>query len=210
MILAFDPGNETGFAVVENKKVIDCGIIYYHQKPKLKHMDELLYIKAVKHLYEKYLPEITLIEQGFMGRYPSIVKALERKITLIKVGVKMCFPEALIKTTTPTEWKALLQIMQKSKKDDRTEKEKVMDKLKEILGDEFIVDIINPILLNKGQVIKEDEYEHIIDAITVAEAYSGKVKVKAKQEASYKVHICTDADLNEWGDLFDFKEEGKK
>lgn len=159
-ILGIDPGDHTGVAIVDKGKVIFTTEIIYIQKKKLKHMEELLYLENIKKIYQEFLPDAVIIETCFFSKFVNTVKSLTKKITLITVAVRQSYPEALICMTEPAKWKSLLGgIPQKTKFDQRTEQEKYMARLKEILGYEI-------------------ENEHVCAALCMAFAYEGKVRIK--------------------------------
>ncbi len=160
MILGIDPGDHTGYCLMDDNKIIETGEIKYTQKKSIKHLEELIYMNNIGTIYEKYQPDAVVIEENFMGRFTSIVKALTKKLTLIKIAIKLRYAEALIITPPPTEWKSKLQIPQKTKFDLRPEKEKVLERIKFYIPG---YDIDN---------------EHITDAVAMCLAYEGRVRVK--------------------------------
>jgi len=160
MILGIDPGDHTGVAIVEDGKILFTTEIIYTQKKKLKHLEELMYLENIRQIHREYLPELTVIESNFMNKFPAVVKALTKKVTILTLAVKMEYPEALIIFTAPQEWKKLLSIPPKTKFNQTPEKEKVLNRLQELI----------PGYISQG--------EHIDDAISMCFAYSGKVRVK--------------------------------
>lgn len=159
-VLGIDPGEHTGYAVCEDRRIIATGEIIYSQKKKLKHMEELLYLEAIRKVYREHMPDLVVVETNFMGRFIAVVKALTKKLTIIELGIKMEFPEALIIRSAPQEWKKLLEIPAKSKFNQTPEKEKVLNRLQRAI----------PRYISQG--------EHIDDAISMCIAYAGKVRVK--------------------------------
>lgn len=159
-VLGIDPGDHTGYAVCEDRQIITTGEIIYSQKKKLKHMEELMYLEAIKKIYQEFLPDAVIIESCFFSKFVNTVKSLTKKITLITIAIRQSYPEALIHMTEPTKWKSMLGgIPQRTKFDQRTEQEKYQSRLKEIVGYEI-------------------ENEHICAALCIAFAYAGKVRVK--------------------------------
>ncbi|HNR65506.1 MAG TPA: hypothetical protein PKJ95_04340 [Atribacterota bacterium] len=160
MILAFDPGDHTGYCVMDDHRIIETGEIRYPQKKSIKHLEELIYMNNIGTIYEKYRPIAVIIEENFMGRFIAVVKALTKKLTLIRIAIKLRYEDALIITPTPSEWKALLDIPQKTKFDQRPEKEKVLTRIKQLIPGYSI------------------DNEHITDAVAMCLAYEGRVRVK--------------------------------
>jgi len=168
-ILGIDPGDHTGYAIVDNKQIITTGEIIYTQKKKLKHMEELLYLDAIRKIYREFKPDLVVIETNFMGRFIAVVKALTKKLVIITLAVKMEYPEALIIPTAPQEWKKLLDIPPKTKYNLTPEKEKVQAKIRELL-------LIEKADLSEIQKITDNE--HISDSVAMCFAYEGKVRIK--------------------------------
>lgn len=160
MILGIDPGDHTGYAVCEDRQIIATGEIIYTQKNNLKHMEELIYFEAIRKLYREYKPDLVVVETNFMGRFVAVVKALTKKLTIIELAIKMEFPESLIVKSAPSEWKGLLEIPAKTKKNRTPEKEKVLERLKKAI----------PGYISQG--------EHIDDSVAMCLAYAGKVRIK--------------------------------
>jgi Holliday junction resolvasome RuvABC endonuclease subunit len=160
-VFGIDPGDHTGIAIVDKGKVIFTTEIIYSQKKKLKHMEELLYLEAIRKIYREFKPDLVVIESSFMGKFVAIIQALTKKFVIITLAIKMEFPEALIIKSPPSEWKALLQIPQKTRMNQTPEKEKVLSKLQELI----------PGYISQG--------EHVDDAISMCFAYEGKVRIKS-------------------------------
>jgi crossover junction endodeoxyribonuclease RuvC len=97
MILAFDPGKETGYAVIDKGKLIEYGTV--------RQTGELKYLGEISDLYLDITPEVVFIEKPFVGRNPVAICSLARTVQMIRIAVLTEYPEALIVEVSPSEVK---------------------------------------------------------------------------------------------------------
>lgn len=97
MILAFDPGEKTGYACYNTKtKDLSYGLI--------KEKDTLQYMEQIGEVYQNNLPSVVLIEQPFV-KFLSAAMSLARCTERIKIAVLLQFPDALIVDVPNLTWK---------------------------------------------------------------------------------------------------------
>ena len=92
IIIAFDPGNVTGYAVFEGGKVKESGVIKFNATNPVK------YLRKVQGLYTFFLPSAVFIEEPFIGPYPKAGISLSEKVGFIKSAIWLHYPDALIET----------------------------------------------------------------------------------------------------------------
>lgn len=92
MVLGFDCGGSTGYALVDrNYKLLKYGIVKGSGEFILNYLDE------VRNLYRELKPEIVVIEEPFIsGGKPTAVIPLVKFIQTVTIGVLMENSEALI------------------------------------------------------------------------------------------------------------------
>jgi len=97
MVLGFDPGKQTGFAVINKGKLVGLGTIAQES--------ELSYIDEITNLYCKVVPEVVFIEKPFCGRNPSAICSLARTVQMIRIAILQEYSDALIVELSPSEVK---------------------------------------------------------------------------------------------------------
>lgn len=133
-ILGIDPGGKTGYAVIdviERKNNLACakiwdlvatGIIEFKPVAECKSKGRLAtdgtldYYAQVTALYKTYQPSFVVIESAFMGEFVNTIISLVQKVTIIKLAIRLEYPEALIIDTAPSEWRKVLGIKEPKRK----------------------------------------------------------------------------------------------
>jgi len=130
MVLGFDPGKATGFAVVDGGELVGLGTIVQES--------ELSYIAEIKELYWKVEPEVVFIEKPFAGRNPSAICSLARTVQMIRIAILQEYPEALIVELSPSEVKKAITGAGNAKKEQV--KKMVEQIFKEVAGKDITYD----------------------------------------------------------------------
>lgn len=123
MKLAFDPGDKTGYAVLDKNKIIETGII--------KYKTEMDYFHKIKNLYDNLLPDFVVVEQPFAGKFAKAVISLAKKVAIITLACKSRIEEALVVEIPPSEWKKKIGLKGNAKK------EEIQEKIKELFDKEL-------------------------------------------------------------------------
>jgi len=137
MILAFDPGKQTGFAVMDKGKLIEYGTI--------KQKTELKYLGEISELYIDIKPEVVFIEKPFAGRNPAAICSLARTVEMIRIAVLQEYAEALIVELPPSEVKKAITGAGNAKKEQV--KKMVEQIFKETAGKDITFDQADAIAL---------------------------------------------------------------
>lgn len=130
MILAFDPGKETGYAVIDKGKLIEYGTV--------KQTGELKYLGEISDLYLDITPEAVFIEKPFVGKNPVAICSLARTVQMIRIAVLTEYPEALIVEISPSEVKKAITGVGNAKKEQV--KKMVEQIFKEVAGKDITYD----------------------------------------------------------------------
>jgi crossover junction endodeoxyribonuclease RuvC len=88
MILGIDPGLEnTGWGVVENNKLVECGVILTNNKDKSEERLEKIF-EEIQKIIKKYKVEEVAIESLFFAKNVRSAMAVAEAIGVIKVAAK--------------------------------------------------------------------------------------------------------------------------
>lgn len=133
-ILGIDTGGKTGYAIIdkteiENEKanakiwdLVATGIIEFKPVTECKSKNRLAtdgtldYYAQIAALYRTYQPSFVVYESPFFGEFVSTIISLVQKVTIIKLAIRLEYPEALIIEVPPSEWRKSLGIKQPKRK----------------------------------------------------------------------------------------------
>ena len=88
MILGIDPGLEnTGWGVVEDNRLIDCGVILTDKKDKSEDRLEIIFEELQK-IIKKYKVTVVAMESLFFAKNVRSAMAVAQAIGVIKVAAK--------------------------------------------------------------------------------------------------------------------------
>ena len=176
-ILSIDPGSKTGYAVIDKIEVenqsglasakiwdlVATGVIEFKPVTECKSKGRLAtdgtldYYAQVTALYKTYQPSFVVIESAFMGEFVNTIISLVQKLTIIKLAIRLEYPEALIIDVSPSEWRKALGVKEPKRKKGEPSivKDLTRGVLAEIMG-------LSPPTLALAYT------EHEIDAIGIA------------------------------------------
>jgi len=98
MILAFDPGNNTGYCAYDSDDNIQFGLI--------KEEKTLQYMEQVAEVYANTRPEMVVIEKPFIGKkFSKSPLDIARCVERIKISILLQYPDAMIEEVSNSEWK---------------------------------------------------------------------------------------------------------
>lgn len=133
-ILSFDPGNSTGYAIIDKVEIanqsasakiwdlVATGIIEFKPVTECKSKNRMAtdgildYYAQAAALYRTYQPSFVVIESPFVGKFKNSVMPIVRDVTIIKLAIRLEYPEALIIDITPSEWRKTLGIKEPKRK----------------------------------------------------------------------------------------------
>lgn len=98
MILAFDPGQYTGYCAYESGNNIQFGLI--------KEERPLQYMEQIAEVYSNSRPELVVIEKPFIGnKFSKSPLDIARCVERIKIAILLQYPDAMIVEVSNSEWK---------------------------------------------------------------------------------------------------------